>query len=70
MHVLESPQAVVEWISSTGLRPFLDALEADADREAFVALLHARARVVSETGGRAGAVPVPEDIRHRIRVAP
>ena len=42
MHVLESPQAVVEWISSTGLRPFLDALEADADREAFVALLHAR----------------------------
>jgi len=44
MHVLESPQAVVEWISSTGLRPFLDALEADADREAFVALLHARVR--------------------------
>jgi trans-aconitate 2-methyltransferase len=44
VHVLDSPAAVVDWISSTGLRPFLDALESDADREEFVARLHERAR--------------------------
>jgi trans-aconitate 2-methyltransferase len=41
-HVMESPSAIVEWISSTGLRPFLDALASDDERERFVALLTAR----------------------------
>jgi trans-aconitate 2-methyltransferase len=41
-HVMESPQAIVEWISSTGLRPFLNALEKDSDRQRFVKLLTQR----------------------------
>lgn len=40
-HVMESPRAIVDWISSTGLRPFLDALDPD-ERVAFVRRLTAR----------------------------
>lgn len=32
-HVMDSPQAIVAWISSTGLRPFLEALDADEGAE-------------------------------------
>jgi trans-aconitate 2-methyltransferase len=39
IHVMESSSAVVDWMSSTGLRPFLDALDSDADRHAFLHLL-------------------------------
>jgi len=35
-HVLDGPGAIVEWVSGTGLRPFVDPL-APADREAFLA---------------------------------
>jgi len=38
-HVLETPSAIIEWISSTGLRPFLDALDSDDERERFTAML-------------------------------
>ena len=38
-HVLESPSAIVDWISSTGLRPFLDALDSNDERERFTAML-------------------------------
>jgi trans-aconitate 2-methyltransferase len=41
-HVLDSPGAVVDWIASTGLRPFLDALESQGERESFVERLHER----------------------------
>jgi len=44
LHVLESPDAVVDWIASTGLRPFLDVLSDDADKRHFVELLRKRVR--------------------------
>ena len=37
LHVLPGPDPVVEWYRGTGLRPFLEVLEADAERERFVA---------------------------------
>lgn len=39
-HVMEGPESIVDWISSTGLRPFLDALDTDAERTRFVDLLN------------------------------
>ena len=44
LHVLTSHAAVVDWISSTGLRPFLQALDTEAEREHFVAMLSERVR--------------------------
>lgn len=41
-HVLPSRSAVVEWIASTGLRPFLAALDKEDERSAFLAELHRR----------------------------
>ncbi|WP_165226974.1 methyltransferase domain-containing protein [Aquisphaera insulae] len=38
-HVLEGPEAILEWMRSTRLRPFLAALTNPADREAFEGLL-------------------------------
>ncbi len=37
LHILPDAQAIVEWYRATGLRPFLEALENDADRERFCA---------------------------------
>ncbi|MEM1369928.1 MAG: hypothetical protein AAGG02_18365 [Cyanobacteria bacterium P01_H01_bin.15] len=36
MHVLDSHEAIVNWISSSGLRPFLNMLKTEAEREAFI----------------------------------
>ena len=41
-HVMESSTAIVEWMSSTGLRPFLNALDSEEDKQRFVALLTQR----------------------------
>jgi trans-aconitate 2-methyltransferase len=43
-HVMESADAIVDWISSTGLRPFLAVLDPDSEREQFVAELRSRVR--------------------------
>jgi trans-aconitate 2-methyltransferase len=42
IHVMDGPESIVDWISSTGLRPFLDALDTDAERKRFVDLLNKR----------------------------
>jgi trans-aconitate 2-methyltransferase len=38
-HVLESPSAVIDWIASTGLRPYLAALDSEDERQTFMARL-------------------------------
>ncbi len=50
-HVLDAPAAIGDWISSTGLRPFLDALETDEDRGLFRSMLDVR---IAETYERRG----------------
>jgi trans-aconitate 2-methyltransferase len=37
IHVMDSAEGIVEWYKGTGLRPFLDALPAAADRDRFLA---------------------------------
>jgi trans-aconitate 2-methyltransferase len=37
LHILPDAQAIVEWYRGTGLRPFMEALETDGDRERFAA---------------------------------
>ena len=36
-HVLQGPEAIVEWYKGSGMRPFLEAFENAADRERFLA---------------------------------
>lgn len=38
-HIMESPQAIVNWFRGTGLRPYLEALENDEQRQSFEARL-------------------------------
>jgi len=45
LHVLEGEDAVFKWVSGTGLRPYLDALDA-GERERFVTEYKARLNVV------------------------
>jgi trans-aconitate 2-methyltransferase len=40
-HVMEGPQAIVDWFRGTGMRPFLDALETEAERQRFEQLVRA-----------------------------
>ena len=48
-HVMDSASAIVDWISSTGLRPFLAVLESEAESECFVARLLERVSESYET---------------------
>jgi trans-aconitate 2-methyltransferase len=36
-HVMDGPEAIVEWYKGSGMRPFLDALPGEKDRERFTA---------------------------------
>jgi trans-aconitate 2-methyltransferase len=38
-HVMDSNAAIVDWIATTGLRPFLAALQSEAETRSFTALL-------------------------------
>lgn len=53
-HVLASKPAIVEWISSTGLRPFLAVLTTDDEKSAFLSELQIRvdAAYESRAGGK------------------
>lgn len=43
-HVMDSAPAIVDWIASTGLRPFLAALESEEETRAFVTRLNEMVR--------------------------
>jgi trans-aconitate 2-methyltransferase len=38
-HIMESSEAIIQWISATGLRPYLDVLDNTSEREHFKAML-------------------------------
>jgi trans-aconitate 2-methyltransferase len=42
IHIMDGPSSIVDWVSSTGLRPFLNALDTHAERQRFVDLLQTR----------------------------
>ncbi len=54
MHVLDSQDAVVDWMAGTGLRPFLAALNSDSERTTFLTELRHRVHDAYEqrTDGR------------------
>jgi trans-aconitate 2-methyltransferase len=43
-HVMDDAQSIVDWISSTGLRPFMQALDDEAEEKRLVAMVAERVR--------------------------
>ncbi len=41
-HILDSKAAIIDWMASTGLRPFLAALENEDEKQTFLNKLHRR----------------------------
>jgi len=59
VHRLAGPQAIVDWVESAGLRPFLDPLDAD-ERAAFLALYRAGvARAYPQRAAGGALLPFP-----------
>lgn len=54
LHVMDDAASIVEWYKGTGLRPFLDPLPTDGDRDAFLAdyLALIRAAYPAQADGR------------------
>jgi trans-aconitate 2-methyltransferase len=48
-HVLDTHEAIVDWMSSTGLRPFLAVLDSEQERNRFLAELQRRVQDSYET---------------------
>ena len=67
LHRLTGPDPVLEWISSTALRPVRDALGRRGLRELPRGAGPAVARGLSRPAGRHHLVPVPPDLRRRPR---
>jgi trans-aconitate 2-methyltransferase len=57
-HILASTDAIVEWISATRLRPYLEALADDSERQEFLARLRAAVAAIY-TPQRDGTVLFP-----------
>jgi trans-aconitate 2-methyltransferase len=45
LHILPNPEAIVEWYKGSGLRPFLEALQTDSEREQFLGEYLRRIRI-------------------------
>ena len=66
MHVLDGPEAIVDWYRGTGLRPFLNALP-ETDRAAFLAeYLERDPPRLSAARGRPDTLPFPPIVPDRI----
>lgn len=48
-HLMDSKDAIVDWIASTGLRPFLAALDDENERDEFLRRLRTRVRNAYES---------------------
>jgi trans-aconitate 2-methyltransferase len=48
-HVMDSQTAIVDWMSGTGLRPFLEALDGEGERARFTQMLEAQVAEAYET---------------------
>ena len=62
LHVLEGEDPVIEWMKGTGLRPYLQGLPDEAEREAFLAAYRLRIEAdfpKTAEGATPPAVPAP-----------